>query len=83
MEGHAPYIECRACMNSRSSPAGLRVARWMRRFRSRYQALSPDVMVNAQWCKSPPATINLRSVIHGVAHVLRLGVPSRELPHRS
>ena len=48
MEGHAPYIECRACMNSRSSPAGLRVARWMRRFRSRYQALSPDVMVNAQ-----------------------------------
>ena len=26
-----------------------------------------------------PATINLRSVIHGVAHVLRLGVPSREL----
>ena len=32
---------------------------------------------------SPPATINSRSVIHGVAHVLRLGVPSRELPHRS
>jgi hypothetical protein len=32
---------------------------------------------------TPPATINLRSVIHGVAHVLRLGVPSRELPHRS
>lgn len=29
---------------------------------------------------SPPATINSRSVIHGVAHVLRLGVPSRELP---
>ena len=32
---------------------------------------------------SPPATINSRSVIHGVAHVLRLGVPSRELPRRS
>ena len=31
-------------------------------------------------CRSSvPATINSRSVIHGVAHVLRLGVPSREL----
>ena len=30
VEGHAQYIECRAGMNNRPSPAGLRVARWMR-----------------------------------------------------
>lgn len=48
VEGHAPYIECRVGMNNRPSPAGLRVARWMRRFQSRYQARPPDVMVNAQ-----------------------------------
>ena len=30
-----------------------------------------------------PATINSRSVIHGVAHVLRLGVSSREFPPAS
>ena len=40
-------------------------------------------VASARSSEGSPATINTRSVIHGVAHVLRLGVPSRELPHRS
>ena len=48
MEGHAPHIECRVRAEQLTVPSRAPGGAMDGRFRSRYQALSPDVMVNAQ-----------------------------------